>query len=255
MLRPPWIATAQLLIGCTIFAGCYQRAQTKADAREAFRFVHWPYRDACWRLGRSPECCLYDRATVESICWDDFWTPARCCNDVVELAGVSEAACVTADPLIQPSAYDAPFVFLWDEKAGGSTFNRWLLESVVHEGLMQSTHISDFGWSNIIGSPYFLKLFDEDDRRNLAVVAGNFDWRVVEGMCLPLQQDGYAPQHIIPRRQVRCFVLLRDPVDRFISYWLERSQRLLELKGQRPLSAVPLDELKTYLDSVLMHWR
>lgn len=143
------------------------------------------------------------------------------------------------NPLLQPDA-ESPFVFLWDEKAGGSTFNRWLLESAARAKVLQhGTQISDFWFPNVIGAPYFLKLFGEERRRKLAILSGTLDWRAVEGMCLPSAAGPFqfpsaaAAEEEVPlrfprRRQVHCFVLLRDPVDRFISYWLERSNRKLE---------------------------
>lgn len=88
--------------------------------------------------------------------------------------------CASQQLVLGPSAKE-PFVFLWDEKVGGSTFNRWLLESSAHEDMLEQTHISDFGWTNIIGSPYFLKMYGEERRRELSIVAGNFDWRVMHG--------------------------------------------------------------------------
>jgi len=145
-----------------------------------------------------------------------------------------------------------------------------LLEGLARKGLLESAHISDFWWPNIMGTPYFLKMYGEERRRNLAVASGTFDWRAIESLCLPkepesltreiLRQEGFegragrledvASPSVAPRRQVRCFVMLRDPVDRFVSYWLERSDRRLELGGKRTLGQVPPAELKAYLDTV-----
>ena len=140
-------------------------------------FVGWPHPDACWRVGRPRECCEHEIRG----CWDDWWTADRCCDSAEEEAAVADDVCVSDDPQPRPSAAE-PFLFLWDEKVGGSTFNRWLLESAAAEGLLENTHISDFGWPNIIGAPYFLKLFGPARRADLAIVAGNFDWRAAEGL-------------------------------------------------------------------------
>lgn len=212
-----------------------------------------------------------------------------CCGDAVLDDPVPDSECASSAELASPSA-DEPFIFLWDEKAGGSTFNRWLLESAAHAGVLSATHISDFWWPNIIGTPYFLKVFGEERRRKLAIVSGSFDWRAVESLCLPrsppLGGGGASPATrrtsgssgglaaadapessgstsrptdaplspstatSPPRRPVRCFVLLRDPTDRFVSYWLERSDRRLERGGERTLSEVPPEELEAYLHSI-----
>eukprot|EP00928_Gymnodinium_smaydae_P035876 TRINITY_DN25160_c0_g2_i1.p1 TRINITY_DN25160_c0_g2~~TRINITY_DN25160_c0_g2_i1.p1 ORF type:complete len:585 (+),score=98.82 TRINITY_DN25160_c0_g2_i1:104-1858(+) len=229
---------------------------------EDLHFVQWPHADVCWRAGRVEECCSVElEESTRRGCWDDYFTHDRCCSSTVSHQSVPEDECVSSAPLLRPSV-DEPFLFLWDEKAGGSTFNRWLLESSALEGMLAATHISDFWWPNILGSPYFLKLFGEQKRRQLSIVSGTFDWRAVEGLCLPRQSQPEAPEQQqrphgsrLPaggaeRRRVRCFVLLRDPVDRFISYWLERSDRILLRDDRTSLADVPLDELRAYLASV-----
>ena len=92
-------------------------------------FVGWPHPDACWRVGRPRECCEHEIRG----CWDDWWTADRCCDSAEEEAAVADDVCVSDDPQPRPSAAE-PFLFLWDEKVGGSTFNRWLLESAAAEG-------------------------------------------------------------------------------------------------------------------------
>lgn len=237
---------------------------------EEFYFQHWPHVDLCWRAGRPRECCQLASAAAASLgCWDDFWSPDHCCRNSVVHVPVLDPDCVSSEVLPKPST-DAPFLFLWDEKAGGSTFNRWLLESAANEGMLPAMHISDFWWPNIIGAAYFLAFYGETRRRELAIVSGSFDWRAVESLCLPQESGqasgGHTSANALPvntgqpfpaaasqqekRRQVHCFVLLRDPVDRFVSYWLERSDRNLELDRRRTLAEVPPSELSAYLDSI-----
>lgn len=92
-----------------------------------------------------------------------------------------------------------------------------------------------------IGTPFFLKTFSEERRRELEVVAGQMDWRVMhEGI-------GCAS-----RTAIRCLLLVRHPVDRFISYYLERSDRHFErnLAGNRSIEDWTKAELQKYLQSV-----
>ncbi|CAE7254819.1 unnamed protein product [Symbiodinium sp. KB8] len=115
--------------------------------------------------------------------------------------------------LDQPSKAD-PFVFLWDEKCNLSFKQNEM---------------------NVIGTPFFLKTYSPE------ILSANVDWNIfpVLGCRAPV-------------RQPRCFILLRNPIDRFISYYLERSDRLLEGGSSilRFLSQVPLQEFEAYLDSI-----
>lgn len=210
-----------------------------AKPGEALGFRFSPAHPDCWRRGSQELCCK------QSGCWDDFWNPARCCLGQIELPEVPDSDCLGPMPgledlvLSEPSQ-ERPFVFLWDEKTGGTTFNDWLLASSSQLGRLNSTHISDFGWPNVIGTPFFLKTYERSKLESLQILSATVDWNIFSAL-------GCAP-----KRRPSCLILLRNPVDRFLSYYLERSDRILE-GGSLPirmLTNFSLQEFEEYLDSV-----
>ncbi|CAE7284187.1 unnamed protein product [Symbiodinium sp. CCMP2592] len=132
----------------------------------------------CWRRGEPRDCCS------GTDCWDDFWTFERCCLGQVELEEVPDNLCLGGPAgsaeelrLDQPSQAD-PFVFLWDEKCGGTTFNEWLLASAHDIEKIHQTHISDYGWPNVIGTPFFLKTYSLEKLHSLEILSANVDWNI-----------------------------------------------------------------------------
>lgn len=144
--------------------------------------------------------------------------------------------------LPEPSV-SRPFVFLWDEKTGGTTFNDWLLGSASELQKLEATHISDFGWPNVIGTPFFLKTYEPKKLASIQILSATVDWNIFSVLQCRARE-----------RVPSCFLLLRNPIDRFISYYLERSTRQLEggALPLRHLSNVSLEDFESYLESVKM---
>jgi hypothetical protein len=209
-----------------------------AKPGEALGFRFSPAHPDCWRRGSQELCCK------QSGCWDDFWNPARCCLGQIELPEVPDSDCLGPMPgledlvLSEPSQ-ERPFVFLWDEKTGGTTFNDWLLASSSQLGRLNSTHISDFGWPNVIGTPFFLKTYERSKLESLQILSATVDWNIFSAL-------GCAP-----KRRPSCLILLRNPVDRFLSYYLERSDRILE-GGSLPIRMLTNFSLQEFPDSDLV---
>ncbi|CAK9030503.1 Uncharacterized protein SCF082_LOCUS19230 [Durusdinium trenchii] len=140
----------------------------------------------------------------------------------IELLEVADVDCLgpvqddIQELVLEKPSEERPFVFLWDEKTGGTTFNDWLLASAANLGLLNSTHISDFGWPNVIGTPFFLKTYETKKLKSLQILSATVDWNI------------FAVLGCAAQRRPSCFVLLRNPIDRFLSYYLERSDRSLE---------------------------
>ena len=187
-------------------------------------------------------------------CWTVPST-SNCLNDLnaffvpgvneAELLEIPDVDCMGPAPdlqeLILPKpSLERPFVFLWDEKTGGTTFNDWLLASAANHGLLNSTHISDFGWPNVIGTPFFLKTYDTPKLQSLQVLSATVDWNIFSLLGCSAQ------------RRPSCLVLLRNPIDRFLSYYLERSERRLEGGAVpiRRLMDLSMEEFEAYLESI-----
>jgi len=123
--------------------------------------------------------------------------------------------CVTEGPPFvqaEPSR-EEPFVFLWDEKSGGTAFMHWLKYSVWKLGKLESSFMYTMpGHPVAVGTPFYLKTASAEQRANFEVVSGHFDWRALH--------EGVACEQ---RKKVRCFLLIRNPVERFLSYYLERT--------------------------------
>ncbi|CAJ1370976.1 unnamed protein product [Effrenium voratum] len=206
--------------------------------RGSFRFAE--AHPDCWRRGPRDWCCA-DESESRAECWDDFWNYQRCCVDELELSEVHDDLCFGHDGLVLPEpSRERPFVFLWDEKSGGTTFNDWLLASSAALGKLQNTHISDFGWPNAMGTPFLMKTYNTSRLQSLEIFSGTVDWGI------------FSVLGCGERRRPSCFVLLRNPVDRFLSYYLERSDRRLE-GGDLPLRALAKlseEELAEYLASI-----
>lgn len=179
-------------------------------------------------------------------CWDDFWNYNRCCMKEIDLLEVPDSECMgrhvedLEEMVLEKPSKERPFVFLWDEKTGGTTFNDWLLASASELGKLNSTHISDFGWPNVIGTPFFLKTYETSKLESLEILSATVDWNIFSALGCKA------------KRQPSCFVLLRNPIDRFLSYYLERSDRTLE-GGNLPirmLSTLPLETFEKYLQAI-----
>eukprot|EP00438_Fugacium_kawagutii_P033786 Skav218500 [mRNA] locus=scaffold3758:82291:84233:+ [translate_table: standard] len=206
-----------------------------------FRFS--PANPDCWHRGSQQLCCA-EPSPAE--CWDDFWNHARCCRDHIELQEVADSDCMgpiktLEEQMLPEPNEERPFVFLWDEKTGGTTFNDWLLASSARLKRLNATHISDFGWPNVIGTPFFLKTYEQSKLESLQILSATVDWNIFSAIGCR-----------VPKRLPSCFLLLRNPVDRFLSYYLERSDRRLE-GGSIPLRLLTkfsLSEFEDYLDSV-----
>lgn len=213
-------------------------------------------RNLCWRPVMSREdCCDTAHGPMgRSACFDDFWNYQRCCVPTLPLPQLDDVACLRepgrpwASPLDgRPWVQEAPsiqepFVFLWDEKVGGTSFMTWLKHSVWKLGkLRKSLMYTTPGHPVAIGTAFFLKTFAPQQRQQLEVVAGQFDWRVMH--------EGIGCRE---RKATRCLLLVRDPVDRFISYYLERSDRRFEreIAGNKSLDAWTPAELRRYLAAV-----
>ncbi|CAK9042948.1 unnamed protein product [Durusdinium trenchii] len=185
----------------------------------------------CWHGGMSEERCCDTSLGAEgdALCFDDFWTFHRCCVHNLTLASLDDAACGTSGPYgtILESPLDGvpwvqavpsqqePFVFLWDEKSGGTAFMQWLKYSVWSLGKLESSFMYTLpGHPVAVGSPFYLKTASPLQRSNFQVLSGHFDWRVMH--------EGIDCQK---RKKVRCFLLVRDPIERFLSYYEERTDR------------------------------
>jgi hypothetical protein len=111
---------------------------------------------------------------------------------------------------------ERPFLFYHLEKSGGSTLRPHLVRASLElgaaffvpcydaQGRMDRTYVSCHKW----GIEAHTTL---EERTSLAVVAGHFPWGV---------------RHELPAAQGRaqCFTILRDPVERIISFYYERVQ-------------------------------
>ena len=164
----------------------------------------------------------------------------------IDLLEVPDSECMgrhvedLEEMVLEKPSKERPFVFLWDEKTGGTTFNDWLLASASELGKLNSTHISDFGWPNVIGTPFFLKTYETSKLESLEILSATVDWNIFSALGCKA------------KRQPSCFVLLRNPIDRFLSYYLERSDRTLE-GGNLPirmLSTLPLETFEKYLQAI-----
>lgn len=118
----------------------------------------------------------------------------------------------------------------------------WLKHSVQALGKVEKSFMfTTPGHPVAIGTPFFLKSFPPERREALEVVAGQFDWRVLH--------EGIGCRK---RKQIRCFVLVRNPIDRFVSYYLERTDKRFErdVTGNRSIELWTPAELGMYLDSI-----
>ncbi|CAE6912162.1 unnamed protein product, partial [Symbiodinium sp. CCMP2456] len=150
-----------------------------------------------------------------------------CCVQNVSFPPLDDAACGSGGPygttLVSPldgppwvqevPSQEEPFVFIWDEKSGGTAFMQWLKYSVWKLGKLESSFMYTMpGHPVAVGSPFYLKTAGPEARARFEVVSGHFDWRVMhEGVDCP------------SRKKVRCFLLVRDPIERFLSYYRERT--------------------------------
>ena len=205
----------------------------------------------------------------------------------IDLLEVPDSECMgrhvedLEEMVLEKPSKERPFVFLWDEKTGGTTFNDWLLASASELGKLTSTHISDFGWPNVIGTPFFLKTYETSKLESLEILSATVDWNIFSALGCKAKLGGgnskifyFHPQKLgedlnpfwrcayfskgllvhppTRKRQPSCFVLLRNPIDRFLSYYLERSDRTLE-GGNLPLrmlTELPLETFEKYLQAI-----
>lgn len=203
-----------------------------SEAKDAAPVWHFktPWADSlCWSgVLSEARCCDPAFGTVGAPgCFDDFWTFHRCCVQNVSFPPLDDAACGSGGPygttLVSPldgppwvqevPSQEEPFVFIWDEKSGGTAFMQWLKYSVWKLGKLESSFMYTMpGHPVAVGSPFYLKTAGPEARARFEVVSGHFDWRVMhEGVDCP------------SRKKVRCFLLVRDPIDRFLSYYRERT--------------------------------
>lgn len=223
-------------------------------------------RSLCWGRGgmSAADCCSSRWGSEGNVaCFDDFWTYQRCCVMHLRLPPLDDAACGAADiavaprgpkggPLMSPvegrpwvqeaPSVREPFVFLWDEKCGGTSFMTWLKYSVHKLGKLRSSLMyTTPGHPVAIGTPFLLKTISPEVSKGFEIVAGQFDWRLLH--------EGIGCKS---REMVRCMLLVRHPVDRFISYYLERTDRRFEreVAGNRSIENWTDAELRQYLASV-----
>ena len=183
----------------------------------------------CWLGGMSQEhCCNVSLGEEgDAGCFDDFWTFHRCCVQTLVLPELDDSRCGTCGPYgtvlespmdgipwVQASpSQEEPFVFLWDEKSGGTAFMQWLKYSVWQLGMLDSSFMYTMpGHPVAVGTAFYLKSASSSQRSKFHVVSGHFDWRAIH--------EGINCQK---RKKVRCFILVRHPVERFLSYYKERT--------------------------------
>jgi len=106
----------------------------------------------------------------------------------IDLLEVPDSECMgrhvedLEEMVLEKPSKERPFVFLWDEKTGGTTFNDWLLASASELGKLTSTHISDFGWPNVIGTPFFLKTYETSKLESLEILSATVDWNIFSAL-------------------------------------------------------------------------
>eukprot|EP00439_Symbiodinium_sp_Y106_P032464 s4410_g3.t2 len=136
------------------------------------------------------------------------------CGDfAVDAMEMSVDQAQQAQPSLVTAVDDDATATLKDEKSGGTAFMQWLKYSVWKLGKLESSFMYTMpGHPVAVGSPFYLKTAGPEARARFEVVSGHFDWRVMhEGVDCP------------SRKKVRCFLLVRDPIDRFLSYYRERT--------------------------------
>ncbi|CAK0800063.1 unnamed protein product [Prorocentrum cordatum] len=206
----------------------------------------------CWPAEFSPlqreggkSCCRWAKAGGRDAtgappgCFDDFRTPSLCCRQTMSVGPSEDSRCPWrrterwADRVLSEPSRAAPFVLLRDQKVGGQTLMLWLQAALLRLGKISASQV----WPPIHGVPFFLKKY-ADDRGSLEVVSGIYDWRVLV--------DGI---HCEQRDKVHGLLLLRHPVDRFLSFYRERSNRAWERRLGREMRHWTVAELRAYLRS------
>ncbi|CAJ1356001.1 unnamed protein product [Effrenium voratum] len=205
----------------------------------------------CWSGSMTEERCCEG---PDSPCFDDFWTFHRCCVTKLSFPPLDDSICGTRGPhgtvlespldgipwvQVEPSQ-EEPLVFLWDEKSGGTAFMQWLKYSVWRLGKLESSFMYTMpGHAVAVGTPFYLKTASPALRSSFEVVSGHFDWRVMH--------EGVNCQH---RKKVRCLALVRHPVERFLSYYQERTDhRFAKGVGRGPARWSPA-AWRFYLKSI-----
>lgn len=105
-----------------------------------------------------------------------------------------------------------PFIFFHGEKTGGST----LREQVYNSARELEVEAFVPCYSDIPCPTFDLASIPERRRENIAIVAGHFDWQVLDELDV---KDRWSRES---GRQFSCFTLMREPVARFISYYYDR---------------------------------
>jgi len=228
--------------------GAFQLGQGRQSASSptVLHFTTPWAENLCWLGGMSQEHCCDTSLGVEGdpLCFDDFWTFHRCCVNTLTLPALDDSRCGTSGPYgtVFESPLDGipwvqaipsqeePFVFLWDEKSGGTAFMQWLKYSVWRLGMLESSFMYTMpGHPVAVGTAFYLKSASPSQRSKFQVLSGHFDWRAMH--------EGIDCQQ---RKKARCFVLIRHPVERFLSYYQERTdQHFAQGLGRGPVGARP----------------
>lgn len=165
----------------------------------------------------SPQSDRKDLAEV--LCWREAnnntpraTSPYRkdfCCDQTIS---IKISNCEPQLEILKTPSQQEPLVFLHHPRTGGTTLEKYLGNSSRKLGVQHI--ISAEGW-NVVGTPFFTKFYPPEVRRTAAVVSGHYDWDIIGSDVLSCKQ-----------RALRCIVLLRHPVERFISYYARRGLAL-----------------------------
>ena len=182
--------------------------------------------DRCFtRISETADVCCQNNVSFE-YCWEDLrqtfglsYSWERCCLGHVDHSVFYREMKIADDfdDVVRPFEFNFDprennevLVFLHDRKTGGRNFEANLFVTVHRRHHLVSPIIQDaIEGDGAPGGTHFLPLWaGKSVLSRTQVIAGHYDWNVF-GLLRP--------------RQARCVVPIRNPVEKFVSYVLQRA--------------------------------
>eukprot|EP00400_MALV-I_sp_L67-5_P000006 gene6-107_t len=184
--------------------------------------------DHCWpKIADDPvKCC--ENSYVFEKCFEEMrqtiglsFTMERCCEGHLnytifyrEMQSLKDHAEIVQkfEPNFDPQKSNQVLVFLHDRKVGGRDFKQDLFLNVFRRHRLKSPLLQYLDGDLAPGGTHFLPSWaGETVLNSTQIIAGHYDWHTFG---------------LLKNRKARCLIAVRHPVERFISYVLQRSQNI-----------------------------